>query len=163
MSQIVLAMLSIKANCSSSNLSTMLFCLGSLENNVHCIFFCCTPCSLYFYVGTGEVALNNASSKAQEFSTEAFPYSALQRISTAQYLAALDPKISFMAHCNSFVVHQDSVLECITESSFRLNFSGTEFHRNRVKKHFLHLILRKSLSRPVSQHKIHLNTRLSMW
>lgn len=125
--------------------------------------FCCTPCNMYLYVGTGKVALNNASSKAQEFSTEAFPYSTFQRISTAQYLAALDLKISFMVHCNSFVVHEDSGLACITEISFRLNFSGVEFHRNTVKKHFLHLILRKSLSRPVTQHKIHLNTQLSTW
>lgn len=139
----------------------MLFCLASLENNAHCIFFCCTPCNSYLYVGTGEVALNNASSKSQEFSSEAFPYSAFQGISTAQYLAALDPKISFMAHCNSFVVHKDLIPACITESSFRLNFSGVEFHRNTVKKHFLHLILTKSLSRPVSQHKIHLNIQLN--
>lgn len=110
------------------------------------------------------MVLNNASSKAQEFSTEAFPYSAFQGISTAQYLAALDPKISFMPHCNSFGAYTSTqrLSSCIiAERGFRLHFSGVERHRNTVKKHFLHLLITKSFSRPVSQHKIYLNTLLN--
>lgn len=87
----------------------------------------------------------------------------LPQLNTLQHWILKHPSCLTAIHLVSIHVHRDSVPACITESGFRLHFSGVECHRNTVKKHFPHLLLTKSLSRPVSQHKIHLNTLLNTY